>query len=156
MLSQEVIRLERLRQQVQATRFFAGSLVDYLNHGQPNPQEQAETIAGIEQYEASAREDQRRLHDHIAALRATAPQVIEEWVEWHTGICKRIITEGSTTEPLQDGMVTDQAVRLFVVQETLGEWEKVLRGEQDYVMINDYFLSDYNGEVLAAVENIPR
>jgi hypothetical protein len=155
MPSHEVIRLEALRQQLQASKFFAGSLVDYLNHGNPNHQEQEETIAGIEQYEAWARESQRQLHEMLSTLRATAPEVIEEWVQWHMGICNRIIAEGDTAESAQDGLISDSAVRLYVARETLGEWKKVLSGEQDLVLINDYYLSDYSQEILAVVENHP-
>ena len=42
---------------------------------------------------------------------------------------------------------TYYGVRQMLVKETLQNWEKVIKGEQDYVMINPAYLKDYVEEV---------
>jgi hypothetical protein len=43
-----------------------------------------------------------------------------------------------------------------VARETLQSWEKVLRGEQDAVLINPYFLDDYGKEVARVIRRRQR
>jgi len=149
-MNDQVIRLESLRQQVQASNYFAGSLYDYLDHGNPDEQQQRQALAEIAEYEKQAAESQRQLHEALADLRAAAPRVVEEWVGWHIGICNRIVAEGEANPDQEPG--SDPAVRLYVARETLAEWKKVLKGNQDFVSINEYYLSDYDEQVTAAVE----
>ena len=151
-MDDQVIRLESLRQEVQAFNYLAGSLYDYLDHGNPNERQQRETSAKIAEYEKQSAESLRQLHEALVALRAAAPQIVEEWARWHIDICQRIAAEGRQGEPGQDGSVSDQDVRLYVARETLDEWKKVLHGDQDFVSINEYYLSDYDEQVTAAVQ----
>jgi hypothetical protein len=151
-MNDQVIRLELLRQEVQAFNYLAGSLYDYLDHGNPNERQRREASAQIAEHEKQSVESLQQLHEALVALRAAAPQIVEEWVRWHMGICQRITAEGKKGEQAQDGSVSDQDVRLYVAGETLSEWEKVLKGDQDFVSINEYYLSDYDEQVTAAVE----
>ena len=149
-MNDQVIRLESLRQQVQASNYFAGSLYDYLDHGNPNEQQQRQALAEIAEYEKQAAESLGQLRETLAALRAAAPQVVKAWVKWHMDVCKRIIAEGEANPDQEPG--SDPSVRLYVARETLAEWKKVLEGNQDFVSINHYYLSDYDKEVTTAVE----
>jgi hypothetical protein len=149
-MNDQAIRLESLRQEAQTFNSLAGNLYDYLDHGSPDEQQQRQALAEIAEYEKQSAESRRQLHEALVSLRATAPQVIEEWVRWHMDICKRIIAEGEASPDQEPG--SDPSVRLYVAGETLAEWKKVLKGDQDFVSINEYYLSDYDEQVTAAVE----
>ena len=150
-MHEQVIRLESLRQEAQAFNYLAGNLYDYLDHGNPNEQQRREALAEIADYEKQSAESRRQLREALVALRAGAPQIVEEWGRWHMDICNRIIAEGEAS-PEHVAPGSDPAVRLYVARETLAEWQKVLKGDQDFVSINEYYLSDYDEEVTAAVE----
>jgi hypothetical protein len=150
-MNQEIIGLERLRQQIEAFRWWAGSTGDYIDHGNPTSQEERDAYNRIEEYTYQNRLLLTQLHEQLVILRSTQPELIEEWCHYHINLCKRILEEQSI-EPYQDGQITDHAVRLFVAKETLAEWEKVLKGDQDFVSINSAFLEDYWNQISALVE----
>ncbi len=128
----------------------AGNLCDYLDHGNPNEHQQQQALAEIAEYEKQSAESQLQLHEALVDLRTAAPRVVKEWVRWHIGICNRIVAEGEADPDQEPG--SDPAVRLYVARETLAEWQKVLEGNLDFVSINEYYLSDYDEQVTAAVE----
>jgi hypothetical protein len=143
-MNPDAIRLEKLRQQVQASEFLGSYAYGYLDRGNPNEEQQREAEESIQTYQQWRAEGLQQLRALLAALRATAPDAIEEWARWHMSICERVIGAAGQGGP-------DADVRLYEARQTLDEWRKVLDGEQDYVSISDYFLSDYNEEVAAAV-----
>jgi hypothetical protein len=140
-----VVDLERLRQELQAVLYESGSLADYLDLGHPNEQQRQASFADIERYKKQEAELARRLGELLVAYRATAPQVIGQWAGWHASICKRIIAQGG-----EEGKYKD--VSLYLAQQTLDAWGKVLRSAQDFVLINNSFLHDYNQEVTALAD----
>lgn len=149
-MDRRMLKVERLRQDVQLFTSVAGNLVDYLDRGHPNPDQAREATADMASYEQSEAKARRALSDYLAELRAAAPQVVREWASYHIAICKRILKE-KDPGPQPDGLVSDQSVRLYVARETLAAWRKVLRGEEDMVFINPAFLSDYDEQVSALV-----
>ena len=151
-LGDQVIRLESLRQDAQLYGSRAGSLCDYLDRGHPDAQRQREAMAEIADCEEKGAEIRQQLRETIISLRADAPQVVEEWVAWHMSILRRVIDKGET-HPDARTPGSDPAVRLHVAKETLGQWKQVLAGTLHFVHINDYYLSDYDDEVTAAVSD---
>lgn len=148
----EIIKIEKLRQQIEAFRWWAGSTGDYIDHGHPDAQDEREAYDRMGEYANQSALSLAQLHEQLTVLRSTHPEIIEAWCQYHIKICVHIIDEERGFEPYQDGRISDGAVRLYVAQETLGEWEKVLRGEQDFVSINSAFLEDYWNEVSALVK----
>lgn len=146
------VRLEILRQQVQMLESREGWLADYLDRGHPDEEQARATAAEMSTLREQAEQMRRLLSTEMAAMRATAPAVVVAWVGWHIGICQRILAENPG--PMVKGTVSDQQVRLFVARQTLEAWQKVLVGAQDTVMINDYFLPDYQHEVTAFIETL--
>lgn len=144
------IRLEVLRQQVQAIGTREGSLADYLDRGHPDAEQTLAAMDEMEQLRQQIELLRRQLSAELSGLRVVAPSVVGTWVGWHAGICQRILAESPGAQV--NGVVSDQQVRLFVARETLEAWQKVLVGSQDYVMINDYFLPDYQQEVTEFIE----
>ena len=153
-MNDQIIRLESLRRQTQTSNYFAGSLYDYLNLGRPNEQQRRQALADIAEYEKQAAESLKQLGEALATLRADAPQVVEEWVGCHMDVCNRIIAEAIAEGEANPDQAPGSypAVRLYVATETLVEWEKVLKGDLDFVLINGSYLSDYDERVTVAVE----
>lgn len=148
----DVLRLEKLRQQAQAGEDMSGNLVDYLNHGGPNDQEARETWQRIEECDKWHRDGLTELAQLLATLRRDNPAAVKRWVHWHMEICRRILREPEQPKHDADGLITDYAVRQGVARDTLREWQRVLSGKQDYVMINYAWLGDYDEEISAAVK----
>ena len=150
-MKEQTIRLESLRQQAQAFETLAGSLYDYLDHGMPDEQQKLEAFTRISEYEHQAVMLKAQLSELLADLRADVPHVVEEWARWHMSICERIVAETAGAGPDSDGLISDAQVRNYVAGQTLGEWQKVLEGAQDFVVINHYYLRDYHRKVTTAV-----
>ena len=144
------LKLETLRQDVALYSSLAGNLVDYLNHGNPEPAQAREAEADITRYDRSEAQARRALSDYLAELRAAAPQVVREWTGYHIAICKRILKERDPG-PQPDGLVSDQSVRLYVAGETLAAWRRVRSGGEEMVSISTAFLLDYYEEVSVLV-----
>ena len=71
----------------------------------------------------------------LHALIASSPkEAIVEWVNWHKSVLEEIIKN----EPAGTANT-----RLGMAKFVLEGWEKLLKGEQEYVSINKYFLKDY-------------
>ncbi|MBL8063237.1 MAG: hypothetical protein JNK32_09480 [Anaerolineales bacterium] len=132
----EVIQLEKFRQQIEKEMYDSGSTSDFIDRGNPTPQQlkqakdfltsQEKKIAGL------------RAEFHLL-LQKSERAAIQEWVELHKGILQKILSEKSTD--------AHSKTRLFVAGNTLKEWEKVQAGEMEFVNINWYFLKDYKEEV---------
>jgi hypothetical protein len=143
-LDRDILRLEQLRQQVEGSEFLSSYAYGYLDKGNPNEDQQREAEASIESYQQWKRDGLRQLGDLLRSLRATAPEIVAEWVGWHLEICERILASGPQRGP-------DGVVRVYAAQQALAEWQKVLAGTQDFVSISGYYLSEYSDEVAAAV-----
>jgi hypothetical protein len=144
------LTLERLRQDVALYSSLAGNLGDYLDRGQPDPEQARKATVDMTSYEQSEARARRVLSDHLAELRAVAPQAVHEWADYHIAICKRILKENDPG-PQPDGLISDQSVRLYLARKALAAWRRVRRGEEDMVSINPAFLADYDDEVSAMV-----
>jgi len=151
-LGDQLIRLESLRQDAQLCGGRASSLYDYLDRGNPDPQQRREAMVEIADCEERSAEIRQQLRETIAALRTDEPQAVEEWVAWHMSMLEHIIEEGAA-DPDARTPGSDPAVRLHVAKETLEQWKQVLAGTLHFVHINDYYLSDYNDDVTAAVSD---
>jgi hypothetical protein len=144
------LELERLRQDVELYSALAGNLVDYLDRGDPSPDQAREAEADVARYEQSEAQARSALSGYLAELRAAAPQVVRQWADHHIAICKRILKEADPG-PQPDGLVSDQSVRLYVARETMAAWRKVRHGTEDMVHINPAYLTDYEQEVSTLV-----
>ena len=129
------IELENLRQEIEEVDNESGSLSDYLDRGRPNEQQKEEAQANSAKHQSQSEQLRAQFHALITSVRASEPQAIEEWVQWHQNVCQRIIAE-----PVHDRR---KVTRQFVAKDTLNQWDKVRRGEQEIVAINRVFLSDY-------------
>ena len=132
---QETIELEKLRQELEKVEQENGNLSDYLDRGRPNAEQEQQTLKQMAQNEQRSVELRAQLRDQLVTLRAHKPKVIEEWVQWHNEICQRILAESEGTKA--------RSARDLVARETLANWDKVLKGEEDFVSINGYYLADY-------------
>lgn len=150
-MDRRALELEALRQRVQATEQAQGERADYLDRARLDEDQQAQIVQEMAEFGRLAEAERARFGARLASLRASAPQVVAEWVGWHAALCLRILAEGPGA-PGENGFVTNQQIRQHVAAETLENWQKVLVGAQDYVSINDYFLGDYDAEVRRAVE----
>ncbi|RJP52103.1 MAG: hypothetical protein C4557_06850 [Anaerolineaceae bacterium] len=131
----ETMQLEKLRQQIEKVEEEAGSASDFLDYGKPN---EAQAKSAKKVIENSKREVER-LRSQLGELIAKSPpQAVQEWANFHTAILQKIASEQVTNPHTK--------TRVFVAKQTLEEWEKVRRGEQEYVRINWHFLKDYKDE----------
>jgi hypothetical protein len=135
-LSSEAIKLEELRQQIEAAEYESGSNADFLDRGNPNPSQkkQAEELIRQKNAEAAALKTQLR-----SLIQNTPRPVIEEWVQYHTDILQSILSENSKD--------INAGARKNVAKETMDNWQAVLNGTKEYVGINWYFLKDYREKV---------
>ena len=150
-MDDQAFQLEAIRQTLDDIGSAIGSLCDYLDLGHPNEQQERDTHARIAEYRREESEARARYDELLARLRASAPEVVEEWARWHIGFCGRIIAETADAKPQPNGYVSDAQVSNYVARETLKEWQQVLAGTQDFVWINSYFLWQYRKDVVAAV-----
>jgi hypothetical protein len=151
-MDSRALKLERLRQDVQLYSSLAGSLVDFLDRGQPTPDQARQAEADMARYEQSEAQARLALSTCLAELRAAAPQAVRAWADYHIAICKPILEEADPG-PQPDGLVSDQSVRLYVARQTLAAWRKVRRGQEDMVSINPAYLADYYEAISALVSS---
>jgi hypothetical protein len=135
----EANQLETLRQQIEDADYEAGSQSDYLDRGNPNPEQAQRAKELMANASKQSRALRAQLTDLLATLRSQNPQAIEEWVNFHTSLLQTIVNEKESG--------TMAVTRRNVAKNTLREWEKVRAGEQEYVSINWYFLKDYKEQV---------
>ncbi len=140
----EVIQLEKLRQQIEKVEVELGNLSDYLDRGRPAEAQQEAARRQMESCRNQSAHLRAHLHERLAALRAGQPQVIEQWVQWHQALCRRILAK-----PIKR---VDDRVRRNLAGELLQSWDKVGRGEQEFVSVNHYYLDDYAKEAARLVK----
>jgi hypothetical protein len=143
-LLHQVRRLEDLRRRAEAEERAAGSLSDYLDHGRPNGREAQHALAEMEEHNRRAEIERRRLDELVADVRQGAPEAIAAWADAHRAVCTAIVAETA-------GRETEAEVRRYVAGEALAAWDRVSRGEQSYVRINVYYLSDYEDRLDAVL-----
>jgi len=150
-VSETVAHLGALRCAVADPESRAGRLADSIDRGHPNDAQLAEARADMERHRDGSATAMQALSAALALARAESLGVVARWVGWHRERCRRILAGQGPDRDLY-GNISDHAVRQYVARETLAEWDKVLSGEQDYVRINDYFLSDYAGDAQSLAE----
>ena len=127
----ETIELEKLRQRVAVVDWERLDVSDLIERERPNGKEKKSAEAKL----ARLNEETRNLMSELHELVAKSPkEALTEWVNWHKGVLDEIIKN----EPEQSANT-----RIAMARFVLGEWKKVLKGEQDFVRINKYFLKDY-------------
>jgi len=128
--------LEALRRDADAAAREAGILADFLDRAHPDdegrPQALADMAAATERRGAHA----GRLAALIADLRSRIPGAVEFWADRHRAVC-RLFLDGRPGPP------DDVAVIRHVAAETLAAWERVARGEEAFVAVNDAWLRGY-------------
>jgi hypothetical protein len=129
---EETIALEKLRQKIEKMEDDMGSQYDFIDYGKPDKKqtEKIQQQLAVDKVKIEALKSE--LHTLISK---SSPQAIEEWVGWHKSILQNILSEQATD--------TKSRTRLFTARQTLEAWEKISRGEQDYIAINWYYLKDY-------------
>lgn len=130
-------RLEELRRKAEAAENHAGSLGDYLDRARPSEAEAREAYEEMQRSRAEADGFIAELSGLLSQLRRDTPEAVAAWTERHRAACQAMRADQTSRD--QDFLST----RDFVIGETLAEWEKVLRGEQNYVRINWYFMEGY-------------
>lgn len=129
---EEAIKLEILRQKIEKIEESMGSQSDYIDYGRPDKKQ----IEKIQKEIANDKIKVDALKAELGELIAkTPPQALDEWVNWHKNILQKIV--------LEQGVDTKSKTRIFTAYQTLEAWEKVIRREQDYILINGYYLKDY-------------
>jgi len=132
-VKEEVERLESLRGDIKAWQDAANWLGDFVDHARPSEAVEQEALAAVARYDWQVAGGQRLLHELVADLRQTAPEVIEAWVSIHQSGCQRIVAQGQ-------GEGIDPEPGLFVATEMLAEREKARQGEAHYACVNDTLL----------------
>ena len=135
----EANQLETLRQKIDEARAQSGHQADYLDRGNPNAAQAKKAQEMMAEYTRQAAAMETELTQLLADIRSRNLQAVNEWVDLHVGILKKIVVE-------KGGDPTKNA-RIMVAKNTLQEWEKVRQGEQSFVSINPFFLKDYRAYV---------
>lgn len=135
-LSEEALKLEKLRQQIESAEYDSGSSSDYIDRGNPNESQKKQAEELIRKKNAESTELKRQLHELI---QNSPRQAIEEWTDFHIAILQTILLERKIDSHAK--------TRKFVAQQTLEEWQSVRNGSKEYVNINWHFLKDYKERV---------
>lgn len=148
-MDERVVRLERLRQEVELWSWQEGNLGDYLDKGNPSDQDAKRARAAMKESERATGDAKRRLITLTAEMRMQSPAVVADWTGRHMAILRRILAkpDQGSADP-----GSDQSVRLHVARETLRKWQRVAAGEGEVVLINRGYLGDYGDEVDSWVE----
>ncbi len=140
-MRKETIELEKLRQRIAAFDWEAIDLASKL--GGERPSEKEKKL--VEQSIAPLNEEIKKLLVDLHELIVNSPkEAVVEWGNWHKGVLEEIIKN----EPAGTANT-----RLGMAKFVLEGWKKLLKGEQEYVSINKYFLKDY---VAKAEETFPQ
>ena len=75
-MNQEIINLEKLRQQIEAFRWWAGSTGDYIDNGNPTTQEENEAYNSMKDYTQPCFVLLARLHEQLVILRSIHLEII--------------------------------------------------------------------------------
>lgn len=135
-MRKEIFQLELFRQQIEQEMFASGSTSDYIDRGNPNPQQ----LKQATDFLASQNKKIAKLQEEfLTLLKQSDKDVVQEWVNLHKTILQRILSENASDR--------NTGTRLFVARNTLAEWIKVEEGEANFVNINWHFLKDYRDEV---------
>jgi hypothetical protein len=141
----ETVRLEKLRQKIEDLREKSGDRANYIDYGKPNPAQLKEAEDTLKKLDVEINAGLAELKQLLDTLRKQQPQVIEEWVKYHISLLETVVVEISTDR--------NAGTRKYVAKETIGELNKMLAGEVDYVNINGGFLKDYKMHVRSINEN---
>jgi hypothetical protein len=141
-----IVRLEQLRQQIEAAHNRASGKAEFLELATEVDRSQR-TQASYSIMMDRAREGDllAELCAMLQELRMDSPDVVQAWVDMHRLICQRI-----ANDPAGDGIEEREfARRRDVAQRTQSQWESVASGKQDCVRINEHLLGDYRREMEA-------
>jgi len=140
-MRKETIELEKLPQRIAILDWEATDLAEQLEREKPS----GKKLKSAEERKAQLGAEIKKLMAELHDLIAKGPrEAVEEWVNWHKAELDEIIR----SEP-DDGANTRLGMARFV----LAGWDKVLKGEQDFVRINKYFLKEY---VAKAEQTFPK
>ncbi len=128
--------LETLRRDADAAAREVGILADFLDRAHPEDEGRAQALSDMTAATERRSAHVSRLTALIADLRARIPGAVEFWADRHRAVC-RLYLDGRPGPP------DDVAVIRHVAGETLAAWERVARGEESFVAVNDAWLRGY-------------
>lgn len=134
---QRVRELEQLRREIDGLGSASGDRSDYIDHGNPNEEEERQAHADMEQYTAMANAGKALLKDQVEFLRNYYPKILADWAQMHITVCEKV--RASYDEQDIDGRVS-----VFVANETIDAWRTFLEGGESFVTINGYWLGGYS------------
>lgn len=132
----KALLLESLRREIDDLQGAAGSLGDYLDRGNPDPEERREAFESMERYRREAEEKRRRLRELVEKLRPAGPEVLKTWAEAHIRVCDYFL--GSLPDKSDDNRTARY------VAATLREaWKKLPAGGETFIGILTNWLEGY-------------
>lgn len=144
----EAVQLEGLRQRIEDVLYESGNQSDYLDRGKPNSSQAKKAQELVTELNNQGKALQAELKQMIATTRSNNSQAVEEWVNYHIDLLKKIADEKTAS--------ASDVARRNVAKSTMQEWEKVRAGEQDYVNINWHFLKDYKAGVRSITRGVSK
>ncbi len=111
--------LEGMRQAVLLFRQGAGSLVDYIDHGNPTPEQAREAWETIEQNERQEAAERVQLREQVEAFRYTCPEILRTWAAAHLRACQYYL------DTLPDE-AEDESTARYVARTSLAAWHGFL------------------------------
>lgn len=136
-----VIELEKLRQQIMSfkkTDNYYSMADDRVSFSDSDIQKRNENKKQLN-------ERQALLDEKVKAVRTNLPAVIEAWVEMHKNACDLFIASHSSS---------NESTKAHVARENKQDWEKVKKGEVDYILENTYYLASYTDFVNKVISNL--
>ena len=133
---EQAVLLERLRRDIDDLQGAAGSLGDYIDHGNPNPAEEKEAYEVMERQRQEADRLRLRLSELIEERHRLCPEILAVWAGAHVNVCRSLLAS------LPDKSDDDKTAR-YVAKETMEAWQKLPEGGETFIGINTAWLEGY-------------
>lgn len=131
--------IETLRRRLESIRHDLGSMSDYLDRGNPTPEEVQKTKASMLAQKAQADALESELIIMVNRYRQEQPELIVQWVAIHQAIFQEL---NAYFEAHQEEDVYNYRLEKYVTAKAIEEWEKVKSGEADFVINNSYVMKN--------------
>lgn len=133
---EQAARLEGLRRLIDDLQGAAGSLGDYIDRGRPNPAEEEQALASMEQQRRDADRLRLRLEELVEERRRLCPEILGVWAAAHVSVCRFLLAS-------LPGQSDDDKTARFVAKETLAAWQKLPEDGETFIAINTAWLQGY-------------
>ncbi len=131
--------IETLRRQLESIRHELGSMSDYLDRGNPTPDEAEKTKASMLAQKTQAEDLESQLITMVNRYRQEQPELVVQWVTIHQAIFQEL---NAYFEAHQKEDVYSYRLERYVTAQAIEEWEKVKSGEADFVINNSYVMKN--------------